>query len=71
APVTECAAVDQEWIADRLKAGEAEEHHPACDCNCDIEGKTKHGGTTRDCDIEEGAKQGRRTCNCGCDHDRN
>lgn len=44
APVTECAAVDQEWIADRLKAGEAEEHAHACDCDCDTE-----EGRTCDC----------------------
>lgn len=39
APTTDCTAVDQEWIAERLKAGEAEEdeedeeeHAPACGC---------------------------------------
>ena len=30
-PVTECAAIDQEWIADRLKSGGVEQ------CSCDTE----------------------------------
>ena len=39
-PVTECAAIDQEWIADRLKSGGVEQ------CSCDTE-EDKH---TCECD---------------------
>lgn len=47
-PIHECAAVDQEWIADRLKAGEAEEH--AHTCRCDCEEGAKHDGTSCRCE---------------------